>query len=114
MLNEKEKEYIESVLDVLHGGRIDGVFDIIPNGVRQVENDRQSSPLRDGELGIPHKVLVHGYPEQIGMEGRREYATVPTRRLVPNKCLGMRRRWWMHNAAETCHSREVRKRMNMH
>lgn len=40
MLNGKGKEYIESVLDVLHGGRIDGVFDIIPNGVRQVENDR--------------------------------------------------------------------------
>ena len=114
MLNEKEKEYIESVLDVLHGGRIDGVFDIIPNGVRQVENDRQSSPLRDGELGIPHKVLVHGYPEQIGMEGRREYASVPARRLVSNECLGIRRRWWMHNAAETCHSREVRKRMNMY
>ena len=114
MLNEKEKEYIESVLDVLHGGRIDGVFDIIPNGVRQVENDRQSSSLRDGELGIPHKVLVHGYPEQIGMEGRRENASVPARRLVSNECLGIRRRWWMHNAAETCHSREVRKRMNMY
>lgn len=92
MLNEKEKEYIESVLDVLHGGRIDGVFDIIPNGVRQVENDRQSSPLRDGELGIPHKVLVYGYPEQIGMEGRRENASVPSRRLVPDKCLGIRGR----------------------
>lgn len=114
MLNEKEKEYIESVLDVLHGGRIDGVFDIIPNGVRQVENDRQSSSLRDGELGIPHKVLVHGYPEQIGMEGRRENASVPARRLVSNECLGIRRRWWMHNAAETRHSREVRKRMNTH
>ena len=114
MLNEKEKEYIESVLDVLYGGRIDGVFDIIPNGVRQVENDRQSSSLRDGELGIPHKVLVHGYPEQIGMEGRRENASVPARRLVPNEYLGIRRRWWMHNAAETCHSREVRKRMNTH
>lgn len=114
MLNGKGKEYIESVLDVLHGGWIDGTIDIIPNGVRQVENDRQSSSLRYGELGITHEVLVHGYPEQIGMEGRRENASVPSRRLVPNKCLGMRRRWWMHNAAETCHSREVRKRMNMY